>query len=176
MMKFEDLHEERIMKNDVDRSELRQILMRMKELCAELEIAISEDVSDNIICKETVKEAKNINLNREVTKLVQNLGVPANLYGYDYVRSAIIIALEDRTAIASISKSIYPEVAKIHRTTPSRVERSMRHAIERLCYGPQTDLFRELFGSVVLSSKKDKLTNSEFIATAAEKLRLDFNL
>ncbi len=107
-----------------------------------------------------------------VTNTIHAVGVPANIKGYQYLRDAIIMSINDTELINAVTKQLYPKVAQKHNTSPSRVERAIRHAIEVACVrGNEEELYR-LFGYTV-DNAKGKPTNSEFIAMIADKLRLE---
>ena len=106
-----------------------------------------------------------------VTGIIHEIGVPAHIKGYQYLREAIIIAVNDMDVINAITKVLYPQVAKTYGTTPSRVERAIRHAIEVAWDRGDLDTLQRFFGYTV-SNTKGKPTNSEFIALIADKLQL----
>ena len=106
-----------------------------------------------------------------VTSIIHEIGVPAHIKGYQYLREAIILAVEDMDVINAITKVLYPQVAKTFQTTPSRVERAIRHAIEVAWDRGDLDTLQRFFGYTV-SNTKGKPTNSEFIALIADKLQL----
>ena len=106
-----------------------------------------------------------------VTNIIHEIGVPAHIKGYQYLREAIIIAVNDMDVINAITKVLYPQVAKTFQTTPSRVERAIRHAIEVAWDRGDLDTLQSFFGYTV-SNTKGKPTNSEFIALIADKLQL----
>ena len=106
-----------------------------------------------------------------VTGIIHEIGVPAHIKGYQYLREAIIIAVNDMDVINAITKVLYPQVAKTFQTTPSRVERAIRHAIEVAWDRGDLDTLQRFFGYTV-NSTKGKPTNSEFIALIADKLQL----
>ena len=106
-----------------------------------------------------------------VTGIIHEIGVPAHIKGYQYLREAIIIAVNDMDVINAITKVLYPQVAKTFQTTPSRVERAIRHAIEVAWDRGDLDTLQRFFGYTV-SNTKGKPTNSEFIALIADKLQL----
>ena len=106
-----------------------------------------------------------------VTSIIHEIGVPAHIKGYQYLREAIIIAVNDMDVINAITKVLYPQVAKTFQTTPSRVERAIRHAIEVAWDRGDLDTLQRFFGYTV-SNTKGKHTNSEFIALIADKLQL----
>ncbi len=107
-----------------------------------------------------------------VTGIIHEIGVPAHIKGYQYLREAIILAVNDMDVINAITKVLYPQVAKTFQTTPSRVERAIRHAIEVAWDRGDLDTLQRFFGYTV-SNTKGKPTNSEFIALIADKLQLE---
>ena len=107
-----------------------------------------------------------------VTGIIHEIGVPAHIKGYQYLREAIIIAVNDMDVINAITKVLYPQVAKAFQTTPSRVERAIRHAIEVAWDRGDLETLQKFFGYTV-SNIKGKPTNSEFIAMIADRLVLD---
>lgn len=113
------------------------------------------------------------NLETDVTNIIHEIGVPAHIKGYQYLRDAIILSVNDMEMLNSITKILYPTIAKKHQTTPSRVERAIRHAIEVAWSRGKMDTIDELFGYTV-STGKGKPTNSEFIALIADKMRLEY--
>jgi len=123
------------------------------------------DISENNKKNEEALEAL-------VTNIIHELGVPAHIKGYQYLREAIIMVIKDIDVINQITKQLYPEIARKFRTTPSRVERAIRHAIEVAWARGQQDAVESIFGYTI-SAAKGKPTNSEFIAMIADKLRLE---
>ena len=117
-------------------------------------------------------EGHSIDIETNITMHIQQLGVPAHIKGYQYIRDAITMVINDMDAINSITKILYPTVAKHFNTTPSRVERAIRHVIEVAWDRGNPDVLNDLFGYTILSSK-GKPTNSEFIAMIADKIRLE---
>ena len=113
------------------------------------------------------------NLENDVTQMLHEIGIPAHIKGYQYLRDAIIISVGDQEMLTSVTKILYPTIAKKHDTTPSRVERAIRHAIEVAWNRGEMDTINDLFGYTV-STGKGKPTNSEFIALIADKIRLDY--
>ena len=113
------------------------------------------------------------NLETDVTNIIHEVGVPAHIKGYQYLSDAIIMSVTDMEMLNSITKILYPTIAKQHQTTPSRVERAIRHAIEVAWSRGKMDTIEELFGYTV-SGGKGKPTNSEFIALIADKIRLEY--
>ena len=112
-----------------------------------------------------------VNIEALVTNIIHEIGVPAHIKGYQYLREAIIIAVNDMDVINAITKVLYPQVAKNFGTTPSRVDRAIRHAIEVAWDRGDLDTLQRFFGYTV-SNTKGKPTNSEFIALIADKLQL----
>jgi len=115
------------------------------------------------------------NLEADVTNIIHEIGVPAHIKGYQYLRDAIMMSVNDIEMLNSITKLLYPSIAKRHKTTPSRVERAIRHAIEVAWSRGKMDTIDELFGYTV-SNGKGKPTNSEFVALIADKIRLEYKL
>ena len=110
-------------------------------------------------------------LESDVTAIIHEVGVPAHIKGYQYVREAIILAVQDMDVINAVTKVLYPEVAKRFHTTPSRVERAIRHAIEVAWDRGDLETLQSYFGYTV-NSAKGKPTNSEFLAMIADRIRL----
>lgn len=117
-------------------------------------------------------EPDNELLETTVTNIIHEIGVPAHIKGYQYLRSAIIIAVGDMDILNSITKQLYPTIAEMYGTTASRVERAIRHAIEVAWSRGRVETINDLFGYTV-SAGKGKPTNSEFVALIADKIRLD---
>ena len=109
----------------------------------------------------------------QVTKIIHQIGVPAHIKGYQYLRSAILMTIDDNDIINSVTKVLYPTVAKKYRTTTSRVERAIRHAIEVAWDRGDVDTLNSYFGYTIQNSR-GKPTNSEFIAMIADNLRLKY--
>ena len=115
---------------------------------------------------------KEENLEALVTNIIHEVGVPAHIKGYQYLREAIMMVVKDIDVINQITKSLYPKIAYKFNTTPSRVERAIRHAIEVAWGRGQQEIVEKIFGYTI-SASKGKPTNSEFIAMIADKLRLE---
>ena len=109
----------------------------------------------------------------QVTKIIHQIGVPAHIKGYQYLRSAILMTIDDNDIINSVTKVLYPSVAKKYQTTTSRVERAIRHAIEVAWDRGDVDTLNAYFGYTIQNSR-GKPTNSEFIAMIADNLRLKY--
>ena len=117
------------------------------------------------------EETRRRRIERSVTDTIHSVGIPANIKGYQYLRDAIIMSMQDAELIGAITKQLYPKVAGRHNTSPSRVERAIRHAIEVACMRGNDEVLYRLFGYTV-NNNKGKPTNSEFIALIADKLQL----
>ena len=125
------------------------------------------------------KEGKNIdlhynNIQISITKILHELGIPSHIKGYQYIRDGVGLVFDNPEMIGGITKELYPELASKFDTTVSRVERAIRHAIEVSWNRGDWDLMEEIFGNSV-DIDKAKPTNSEFIVTIADKLRLDYH-
>jgi two-component system response regulator (stage 0 sporulation protein A) len=140
--------------------ELSDLERRIINCCKEKNNGRSVDVYHN-------------NLQISITKILHQLGVPSHIKGYQYIREGISIIYERPEVIGGITKELYPDIAKSFSTTVSRVERAIRHAIEVSWNRGNWDLMEEIFGHSV-DIDKAKPTNSEFIVTVADKLRLEF--
>ena len=111
----------------------------------------------------------------QVTKIIHQIGVPAHIKGYQYLRSAILMTIKDNDIINSVTKVLYPTVAKQYQTTTSRVERAIRHAIEVAWDRGDVDTLNSYFGYTI-QNNRGKPTNSEFIAMIADNLRLKYKI
>ncbi len=114
-------------------------------------------------------------LETQVTKIIHQIGVPAHIKGYQYLRTAILMTINDNDIINSVTKVLYPSVAKKYSTTTSRVERAIRHAIEVAWDRGDIDTLNSYFGYTIQNTR-GKPTNSEFIAMIADNLRLKYKL
>ncbi len=119
--------------------------------------------------KKSVELSASPDLEAQVTKIIHQIGVPAHIKGYQYLRSAILMTIDDSDIINSVTKVLYPTVAKKYQTTTSRVERAIRHAIEVAWDRGDVDTLNSYFGYTIQNSR-GKPTNSEFIAMIADKL------
>lgn len=120
---------------------------------------------------ERVETLSKESLEAEVTEIIHEVGVPAHIKGYQYLREAIIMSVNDMDMLNSITKILYPGIAKKFDTTPSRVERAIRHAIEVAWSRGKMDTIDEMFGYTI-NNGKGKPTNSEFIALITDRIRL----
>lgn len=114
-------------------------------------------------------------LDMEITEMIHQIGVPAHIKGYQYLRDAIRMAIEDEQIINAVTKRLYPAVAKKHATTSSRVERAIRHAIEVAWDRGDVDVLTSYFGYTI-HNERGKPTNSEFIAMIADRFRLQLKI
>lgn len=117
---------------------------------------------------------KDENIDLEISQILHNLGIPSHIRGYKYIRDGIMI-IYNNESVSLITKEIYPQIAKKYETTPSRVERAIRHAIEVSWIRGDLALMEDLFGFSV-SCDKAKPTNSEFLSTIADRIKMDRNI
>ncbi len=162
--------------------ELEGIYERVKDVCrfypnAVMEgggtvgnLALSEQLSTYQPVRPTQKRKP---LEVEVTSLLHDMGVPAHVKGYQYLRDAILMILDNIQLLSGITKDLYPKIAEKYDTTPSRVERAIRHAIELAWGRGNIDLMTEYFGYTI-NLEKGKPTNSEFIAMVSDRIRLNY--
>lgn len=120
---------------------------------------------------EKIRDNSERDLEAEITTIIHEIGVPAHIKGYQYLRDAIIMSVQDMDMLNSVTKVLYPGIAKKYHTTASRVERAIRHAIEVAWSRGKMDTIDEMFGYTV-SNYKGKPTNSEFIALVTDRIRL----
>ena len=125
--------------------------------------------------KSNHEEHTEATLEADVTNIIHEIGVPAHIKGYQYLRDAIVMSVQDIEMLNSITKVLYPTIAKKYDTTTSRVERAIRHAIEVAWSRGRMDTIDALFGYTI-NHGKGKPTNSEFIALITDKIRLDYKL
>ena len=151
----------------------QMVLSRVKQVKNSLRNKLVETPKGNIY--ENRSTFLENNLESDVTNIIHEIGVPAHIKGYQYLRDAIMMSVNDGEMLNSITKLLYPSIAKRHKTTPSRVERAIRHAIEVAWSRGKMDTIDELFGYTV-SNGKGKPTNSEFVALIADKIRLEYKL
>lgn len=143
------------------------VLNRVRSIMNGAELGQSHSSSE----KKSMCGLSREDLEGEVTDMIHEVGVPAHIKGYQYLRDAILMVIEDSEMLNSITKILYPTIAKRNQTTPSRVERAIRHAIEVAWSRGNMDTINALF-SYTVSTGKGKPTNSEFIALIADKIRL----
>ncbi|MCL2286003.1 MAG: sporulation transcription factor Spo0A [Firmicutes bacterium] len=146
--------------------DLESLVMRIRQLKEQLRNPIQKGVS--------LRNQKNreVNIEAKITAVLHEIGVPAHIRGYHYMREAIMMAVDDLDILNYITKELYPTIAKKCNTTPSRVERAIRHAIEVAWSRGKVEIIDSMFGYTV-STHKGKPTNSEFIALIADRLRLE---
>ena len=149
---------------------VRYLMLKPCDLSALVE-RMEEVRSVSLPQKAAARNSANGGIEAMVTNIIHEIGVPAHIKGYQYLREAIIIATQDMDVINAITKVLYPQVAKTFQTTPSRVERAIRHAIEVAWDRGDLDTLQRFFGYTV-SNTKGRPTNSEFIALIADKLQL----
>ncbi len=153
---------------------LNDLLSTDKEFQIMITVPAREQVAkrkSEVPLEEKLPSAKD--LEQEVTGMIHEIGVPAHIKGYQYLREAIMMAVKDPAMISSITKILYPTIAKRFQTTPSRVERAIRHAIEVAWSRGRTETLDSMFGYTIDTSK-GKPTNSEFIALIADRIRLAY--
>lgn len=114
-------------------------------------------------------------IENDVTEIIREIGIPAHIKGYQYIREGIMMAVNDMNMLNYITKLLYPSIAKKYKTTSSSVERAIRHAIEVAWGRGKIDVIEDMFGYTV-SAGKGKPTNSEFIALIADKLRIEYKM
>lgn len=127
---------------------------------------------NNMLSSENSREAQ---LELIVTEIIHQIGIPAHIKGYHYLRKAIILSIKDPEMLESVTKLLYPTIAQIYSTVPARVERAIRHAIETAWDRGDVDFLNDMFGYTV-SVGKGKPTNSEFIALVTDNLRLKLRI
>lgn len=127
--------------------------------------------SEMVSHSSTISYNEPVDLETEITSIIHEIGVPAHIKGYMYLREAITMVVNDMELLSAVTKELYPSIAKKYNTTASRVERAIRHAIEVAWGRGQVDAINKLFGYTI-HNDKGKPTNSEFIAIIADKLRL----
>lgn len=120
-----------------------------------------------------ISAVKDCDLERYITDIMLDIGVPAHLKGYQYLRDAIMLSGRDMEVVSRVTKLLYPTIARRFRTTDQKVERAIRNAIEVSWTRGNTDTFERMFGYSV-GSGRTRPTNSEYIARIADKVRLDF--
>ena len=120
-----------------------------------------------------ITRVKDCELERYITDIMLDIGVPAHLKGYHYLRDAILISGKDMEVVSSVTKLLYPTIAKRFKTTDQKVERAIRNAIEVSWARGNNDTFERMFGYSAASGKM-RPTNSEYIARIADKIRLDY--
>ena len=146
--------------------DLDKLSSRIKQV---MEPATNNNNRSYVIQKDNQQE---VNIEERVTEIMHNIGVPAHIKGYLYLRQAITMVIKDIELLGAVTKKLYPKVAQKFDTTASRVERAIRHAIEVSWKNGNTKVINEIFGHSITSST-GKPTNSQFIAKIADKLRIE---
>ena len=141
-------------------------------LCEHMESILRNRSRGTVLPQE---EAHTPDIETQVTKIIHQIGVPAHIKGYQYLRTAILMTIKDSDIINSVTKVLYPTVAKQYQTTTSRVERAIRHAIEVAWDRGDVDTLNSYFGYTI-QNNRGKPTNSEFIAMIADNLRLKYKI
>ena len=145
-------------------SAIADTIRNFSSVLADVVVPVKEQIS-------AVPQAQSFDLESIVTEFIHELGVPAHIKGYQYIRSAIMMVVEDMELLNYITKQLYPTIAKKYKTTSSRVERAIRHSIEVAWSRGKAETMDEIFGYTV-DTGKGKPTNSEFIAMVADRIRL----
>lgn len=162
--------------------------MLVKRMAQLVERGEGNERMQKAVCKEIpirqekrIRERKNLaegyelcgDLEKDVTNILLEIGIPAHIKGYQYIREGIIMAFNDRNMLHYITKFLYPSIAKKYKTTSSSVERTIRHAIEVAWRRGNIEILEEIFGNTICAGK-GKPTNSEFMALLTDKLRLEY--
>ncbi len=157
-------------KMDVLMKRIRELIEKPEQPKPVIKLPTKENRANYV--EFNIQSSKEEILEIKVTNIIHEIGVPAHIKGYQYLRDGIIMVVNNIEVINQITKQLYPDLAKKYKTTPSRVERAIRHAIEVAWNRGQLETVESIFGYTV-NSNKGKPTNSEFIAMIADKLRLD---
>ena len=147
--------------------------VNVNSLCEHIHSIISRRYTD--IPAAAMQTDKTPDIETQVTQIIHQIGVPAHIKGYQYLRTAILLTIKDSDIINSVTKILYPSVAKKYATTTSRVERAIRHAIEVAWDRGDVDTLNSYFGYTI-QNNRGKPTNSEFIAMIADNLRLKYKM
>ena len=158
--------------------EMAKKLRQLQTLIGEIANELEEPGTANVVAKnamDVVMTSESSDLELRVSNILQEIGITAHIKGYTYIRTAIIMTVNNPQIMENVTKVLYPEVAKAYNTTSSRVERAIRHAIEVAWNRGDVDVLNSYFGYTIQSSR-GKPTNSEFIAMISDKLRLKYKL
>lgn len=147
----------------------------IQSLSNHIDILMRNRKAHGLTPSHTASEPNIPDIETQVTKIIHQIGVPAHIKGYQYLRTAILLTIQDSDIINSVTKVLYPSVAKKYATTTSRVERAIRHAIEVAWDRGDVDTLNSYFGYTI-QNNRGKPTNSEFIAMIADNLRLKYKL
>ncbi len=150
---------------------LYQLLMRNEGFQVMINVPLQEETGESL--ENIIVEKKEHDLKKDVTDIIHEIGVPAHIKGYQYLREAIMLSVEDNEMLSAVTKILYPAIAKKYHTTSSRVERAIRHAIEVAWNRGNMDILDSMFGYTI-NVGKGKPTNSEFIALIVDKIRLQY--
>lgn len=161
-----------LMRPYLPESMYRRILKTKKVQSSGVEELFCDNMKMSV---ETTQPLLEEQLENDVTRIIRELGIPAHIKGYHYIRDSIILAVNDMNILNYITKLLYPTIAKKYKTTSSSVERAIRHAIEVAFSRGKVEMLEDFFGYTV-NAGKGKPTNSEFIALIADKLRLQYKL
>ena len=156
--------------NEILAKRIVQIMEMKEKQRAKKELSVA-----GIEVKKQVSDYLERDIEHDVTNIIREIGIPAHIKGYQYMREGIIMAINDMNMLNYITKLLYPTIAKKYKTTSSSVERAIRHAIEVAWNRGKIDVLEEMVGYTI-SAGKGKPTNSEFIALIADKLRLEYRL
>ena len=148
--------------------------LNINSLCDHMQSILSRR-KDSVPAAAMQGMGKEPDIETQVTQIIHQIGVPAHIKGYQYLRTAILLTIKDNDIINSVTKVLYPSVAKKYQTTTSRVERAIRHAIEVAWDRGDVDTLNSYFGYTI-QNNRGKPTNSEFIAMIADNLRLKYKL
>ena len=159
-------------KEKQDKFVFEVIIPKDDNLKEKQEFKVYEDKLEEMEPEEETQADAERKLENEVTSVIHEVGVPAHIKGYHYLRDAIIMSVNDMEMLGAVTKILYPAIAKKHNTTSSRVERAIRHAIEVAWSRGRIETIDELFGYTI-NEGKGKPTNSEFIALIADRIRLN---
>jgi len=146
--------------------DLESLVVRIRQLKEQLKNPIQKGIGFRN------QKSRELNLEAKITGILHEIGVPAHIRGYHYMREAIMMAVEDLDILNYVTKELYPTIAKKCNTTPSRVERAIRHAIEVAWSRGKVEVIDSMFGYTI-NNHKGKPTNSEFIALIADRMRLE---
>ncbi|MBQ7383964.1 MAG: sporulation transcription factor Spo0A [Clostridia bacterium] len=148
----------------------------IESLCDHIDsLTRARNQAGGAIAEPSEESSRTPDIETQVTKIIHQIGVPAHIKGYQYLRTAILLTVNDSEIINSVTKILYPSVAKKYQTTTSRVERAIRHAIEVAWDRGDVDTLNSYFGYTI-QNNRGKPTNSEFIAMIADNLRLKYKL
>jgi len=133
---------------------------------------VKKTITDIDNTKIVINKSQPVDMINQITSIIHEIGIPANIKGYMYLREAINMVVNNTSLLSAVTKELYPSLGKEFNTTASRVERAMRHAIEVAWTRGEVETINKIFGYTI-RNEKGKPTNSEFIAMVADKLRLE---